>query len=253
LQALAELKGAAFGNALHRLLEDGPGARPFLQQPDRIAAALTSEGWRLPEETAKTRLQALGALLDRCLSSDLGDGLRLAHLRPQQRRAEFEFSFPLAQARWGQLGRLLASHGLDHWWMGEDDGQRLRGMMKGYIDLVYQWQGRFHVLDYKSNWLGDTLADYQPAALDRAMRAHHYGLQALIYSVALHRYLAGRIDDYTADQHLGPACYLFIRAVGLRDPDEPPGASTTGIWRMRFPTPLIEALDQLLDPTERVA
>ncbi len=253
LQALAELKGAAFGNALHRLLEDGPGARPFAQQPERIAAVLTGEGWNLPEETAKTSLQALGGLLDRCLSSDLGDGLRLAHLRPQQRRAEFEFIFPLAQARWGQLGRLLASHGLSDWWPGDDGGQRLRGMMKGYIDLVFEWQGRFHLLDYKSNWLGNTLADYQPAALDAAMRTHHYGLQALIYSVALHRYLIGRIEGYTPDQHLGPACYLFIRAVGLREPDAPPGARTAGIWRMRFPSTLIEALDQLLDPWERAA
>jgi exodeoxyribonuclease V beta subunit len=253
LQALAELKGPAFGNALHRLLEDGPGARPFLQQPERIAAVLSSEGWILPEETARSSLQAVGGLLDRCLSSDLGDGLRLAHLRPRQRRAEFEFSFPLAQARWGQLGRLLASHGLADWWPGDDSGQRLRGMMKGYIDLVFEWQGRFHVLDYKSNWLGNTLADYQPTALDRAMRAHHYGLQALIYSVALHRYLAGRIERYAPEQHLGPACYLFIRAVGLREPGSPASASAAGIWRMQFPSALIEALDQLLDPWERAA
>jgi exodeoxyribonuclease V beta subunit len=91
------------------------------------------------------------------------------------------------------------------------------------------------VLDYKSNRLGARLSDYQPQALDAAMRAHHYPLQALLYTLALHRYLGQRLDGYTPERDLGDSWYLFLRAIGLR-----PGL---GVWRRRWPPALITALD----------
>jgi exodeoxyribonuclease V beta subunit len=73
------------------------------------------------------------------------------------------------------------------------------------------------------------------------MARHHYGLQALIYTVALHRYLAQRIDDYDPEQHLGDAWYLFVRGLGL--------SAGAGIWRRAFPRTLIEGLDALFAST----
>jgi len=102
-----------------------------------------------------------------------------------------------------------------------------------------QWDGRFHVLDYKTNWLGARLHDYTGASLEAAMAEHHYPLQALLYTIALHRYLQQRMDGYTAEQHLGDSLYLFVRAIGL-DPSEKPGL---GLWRHRWPSALINALD----------
>ncbi len=67
------------------------------------------------------------------------------------------------------------------------------------------------------------------------MAEHHYPLQALLYTVALHRYLAPAMDGYTAERQLGDSCYLFVRAVGL--------APGLGVWRRRWPVALIEALD----------
>ena len=84
-----------------------------------------------------------------------------------------------------------------------------------------------------------------PESLDAAMLDHHYGLQALIYTVALHRYLAHRLADYDPDTHLGESWYLFVRAVGL--------SPTAGIWRKRFPRTLIESLDALFEGQELAA
>ena len=103
---------------------------------------------------------------------------------------------------------------------------------------MFEHAGRFHVLDYKGNWLGDRLSDYAPAALPGAMDAHHYRFQALLYTVAVHRYLRQRLPHYDAALHLGEAIYLFVRAAGLA-----PGA---GVWSHRFDDALVDAVDAAL-------
>ena len=246
LAALANLRGARFGDALHGLLEDGRQAQPYAAQPERIRRALDRHSVRSGQagDDAAT-IAAVARLLDRTLDCELAPGLALAALAPAARRAEFEFAFVLDDARWGRLHALLDAHGLGHWWPPGGAGESLRGLMKGYIDLVFAFDGRFHVLDYKSNWLGERLADYAADALDQAMLEHHYGLQALIYTVALQRYLARRIPDYEPERHLGESWYLFLRAIGLA-----PGA---GLWRKRFPQALVDALDALFDGAENLA
>jgi exodeoxyribonuclease V beta subunit len=117
--------------------------------------------------------------------------------------------------------------------------------LTGFADLIIEWGGRFHVLDYKTNWLGAHLNDYRDISLDRAMVEHHYPLQALLYTVALHRYLRQRMDGYTAAQQLGESLYLFVRALGLE-----PGL---GVWRHRWPFALIEALDDAFAGKHEVA
>jgi exodeoxyribonuclease V beta subunit len=97
------------------------------------------------------------------------------------------------------------------------------------------------VLDYKPNWLGADVAGYRGAGLESAMRAHHYPLQALLYSVAVHRYLGQRVHDYEPGRHLGESWYLFVRALGL--------APAAGVWRRQWPTALVVALDELFAGT----
>ena len=140
----------------------------------------------------------------------------------------------------------LDAYGFGDWWPAIAERRVLRGMMKGFMDLVFAWDGRYHVLDYKTNWLGATLSAYAPDALDAAMQAEHYPLQALLYTLALHRHLRQRIEGYRCEQHLGEAVYLFVRATGL--------SGEHGIWRHRFEPALIEALDRLFAAiaTERV-
>lgn len=247
LLALAPLRGPRFGDAIHDLLEDELSATTtpaagFVGQGERIARALDRQSVRLPAGNDAPTLIALAELLDRTLTSELTPGLRLGTLPVSARRPEFEFTFALDEARWWQLHRLLDQHQLGDWWPRMQPAPALRGMMKGYIDLVFQWDGRFHVLDYKSNWLGECVSDYHQAGLDDAMVQHHYGLQALIYTVALHRYLAHRIADYDPARHLGDSWYVFVRAVGL--------APAAGVWRQRFASTLIAGLDALFDGEE---
>jgi exodeoxyribonuclease V beta subunit len=98
--------------------------------------------------------------------------------------------------------------------------RKLNGMLKGYIDLVFQAHGRWYVLDWKSNHLGDDPEDYQGARLSAAMVDHRYDLQYVLYVLALHRLLKSRLEDYDYDRHVGGACYVFLR--GLSKTSEPP-------------------------------
>jgi exodeoxyribonuclease V beta subunit len=125
--------------------------------------------------------------------------------------------------------------------------QTLAGLMNGKIDLVFAHGGRFHVLDYKGNQLAagaqSGLQDYGPVALERKMLATGYRLQALLYTIAVERYLRERLGDgYRRDPHLGDCWYLFIRAVGLRLPDGTP----CGVWHHRFDDGLLDAVQGVL-------
>lgn len=111
-------------------------------------------------------------------------------------------------------------------------------MLKGFIDLVVRYEGRYYVIDYKSNYLGGAYEDYTREAMQAAIWEHRYDLQYLLYSVAVHRLLMQRIPDYEYDRHFGGVSYLFLR--GMQ-----PG-KTTGIYSARPPKALVEALDVLL-------
>ena len=114
--------------------------------------------------------------------------------------------------RWGERRSAvttLAAHGYA---MPRLSFATLRGFLKGFIDLVFEHEGRFFILDWKSNHLGDTPARYGQDAMAAAMRDQGYHLQYLLYLVALDRYLRQRVVDYDPERHLGGAVYLFYEA-----------------------------------------
>uniref|UniRef100_UPI002B278C3E PD-(D/E)XK nuclease family protein n=1 Tax=Immundisolibacter sp. TaxID=1934948 RepID=UPI002B278C3E len=155
-----------------------------------------------------------------------------------QRRDELEFYFPLARIEAATLNRLLEATTL----AAEAAALRfdaVEGVLKGYIDLVFEHAGRFYLADYKSNWLGATAADYAPAALRAAMAEHRYDLQYLVYTVALHRYLRLRVPDYDYERHFGGVYYLFLRGMA-------PGQGDAGIYFDRPPASLVRALEAAL-------
>ncbi len=133
---------------------------------------------------------------------------------------------------------------------------RLRGYLSGSLDLVARVPGaggapRFAVIDYKTNWLGaagEPLSawHYRPEALIEAMERAHYPLQALLYTVALHRYLRWRLPGYDPERNLAGALYLFVRGMGgattPRVDDQP-----CGVFAWKPPAGLVEALSGLLD------
>lgn len=116
--------------------------------------------------------------------------------------------------------------------------RQLHGMLMGFADLVFEHQGKFWVLDYKSNHLGDDDAAYDSVTLARSMAEHRYDVQAAIYMLALHRLLKLRLgSSYQPAQHLGGAVYLFLR--GVKGPQ-------SGVCLIPACAPLLEALDAML-------
>jgi exodeoxyribonuclease V beta subunit len=128
-----------------------------------------------------------------------------------------------------------------------DDIERLhfaptRGFMKGFIDLVFEHNGRYYLVDWKSNRLGASPDAYGQDSLRNAMRAHHYDLQVHIYTLALHQYLRLRVPGYEYDRDFGGVCYVFLRGVSReRGPDY-------GIFCNRPEPQLVHALGEALIP-----
>jgi exodeoxyribonuclease V beta subunit len=116
---------------------------------------------------------------------------------------------------------------------------QLHGMLMGFADLVFEHQGRYWVLDHKSNHLGHTDAAYSATGLASAMAKHRYDVQAAIYLLALHRLLRSRLGNaYQPHQHLGGAVYLFLR--GVHGPEQ-------GCCVLGAPTAMLDALDAMID------
>ncbi|NYE30604.1 exodeoxyribonuclease V beta subunit [Rhodanobacter sp. K2T2] len=246
LLALYPLRGPRFGDAVHQVLELARQGPVWPEQRALLNTQLTAQAIKVDTLSSDEALERVGRMVDRVRQSDLGDGLRLGDIAADQRIVEFEFQFPVRRVAVVKLRQLCIAHGQPDVVPASLDATTLNGMLTGFADLIVQWDGRFHVLDYKTNWLGARLHDYTGASLDAAMAEHHYPLQALLYTVALHRYLRQRMDGYTAERHLGDSWYLFVRAIGL-DPAEKPGL---GVWRHRWPPTLIEALDDAFAGTK---
>jgi exodeoxyribonuclease V beta subunit len=235
LLVLQSLRGPRFGEAVHKVLERAHFGRVWPEQRALLTVQLAAQAVRARDAQAADLIELVGRLVDRVRDADLGAGLRLAGLTDAERVIEFEFQFSVQHVSLARLRALCAQHGCATVVPMSLQATTLNGMLTGFVDLIFIHAGRYHVLDYKTNRLGERLSDYAPAALDAAMSAHHYDLQALLYTVALHRYLAQRLDGYTPEQHLGENWYLFLRAVGLH-----PGL---GVWRRQWPSALIRALD----------
>ena len=113
--------------------------------------------------------------------------------------------------------------------------------MNGSIDLVFEHDGKWYVVDYKSNTLGTRAGDYGPTQMAETMSHSHYVLQYHIYAVALHRYLQWRVGSaYTFEQHFGGVRYLFLRGMSSTY------AEGTGVFQDQPPEALIEGLSRLL-------
>jgi exodeoxyribonuclease V beta subunit len=244
--ATLRFSGTRFGNALHHALEHVDFAawrdRDGTQVPDgelrALKDALRSQDYA--ESDVDAGVGELAPLIARTLNAPLPEGVRLSDVAPAARVAELEFHFTLADADAQALLALLQSHGIA---LGRRDfgaWPRLAGLMTGKIDLTYRVDGRVYVVDYKSN----RLPAYDAASLAQAMAASEYDLQALLYVVAVHRWLRMRLGaDYDVARHLGGVRYLFCRGL----------AAGEGVAAPHFPPDLIHAADALLGGTREVA
>jgi exodeoxyribonuclease V beta subunit len=251
---LEGLSGTAFGSAVHDVLEGAnfatwpsPTDPPGEREVAAVSLHLQRRGILLPEgERGQRRVAAVSGLVSRCLHTPLPEIGSLSAIPAERRLAEMGFALRLGGQSVGTLTALLRDHGYPGLLASEAGGRLLRGLMQGFIDLVVEHQGRYWVLDYKTNHLGAAREDYRPARLAEAVRHGHYDLQYLIYVTALHRHLGLRLRGYDPARHLGGVQYLFVRGMNGRD-------DATGIFQDRPSPVLITALDRALDNREAAA
>ncbi|AKU51726.1 UvrD-helicase domain-containing protein [Xanthomonas arboricola] len=222
--------GNRFGVVMHDVFERCDFAawqawRPGLPAPEGQAAAILEALQRggYVEKEWDDGLAMLTALIGHTLTVALPEGTTLAAVPAPQRRNEMEFHFAMRPTRVDALLALLHRFGVVGDRQAFGARQRLEGLMTGLIDLTYTVDGRWYVLDYKSN----RLPSYDADALARAMAHSEYELQALIYTVALHRWLRFRLGDgYDYARDFGGVRYLFCRGL---DATRNPAADSSSI------------------------
>jgi exodeoxyribonuclease V beta subunit len=238
-------KGARAGSCLHSILESVDFADTAARSPESVAQKLEQFGfdpvWAVP----------VCRMLEDVLSTPLeagGERIVLGQLAPHSKLTEVEFCFPLDRVTPRALAEAFVAHPAAPVSPGFADRVRrlefapLQGIMKGFIDLVFEFRGRYYLIDWKSNFLGPKVDDYGLPALRRAMENGCYTLQYHLYCVALHRYLAARVRGYTYERHWGGVFYLFLRGL------DPARGGRCGIYYDRPPEGRIAALSALLSP-----
>ena len=243
MQADPRFAGSRFGVVMHAALENAdfaawrdwqPGDPAPDGQADVIVQALHEGGYA--EADIDDGLAVLVPLVGQTLCTTLPEGVRLADVPAASRRAEIEFHFAMQPTAVPALLALLHRHGLLRHRSAFGTRARLEGLMTGLIDLTYGHDGRWYMLDYKSN----QLPAYDAATMQQAMAHSEYDLQALIYTLALHRWLRFRLGDaYDYARDFGGIRYLFCRGLDLTQPRSP------GVHAQRFAPELVQALDAL--------
>ncbi|PWI35392.1 exodeoxyribonuclease V subunit beta [Vibrio albus] len=230
-------RGARPGTFLHTLFEVIDFTQPATKEENeqRIVRLLEAEQYDAEW------LPVLQTLADTVLSVPLdGHALRLNQKGNDQRLTEMEFLLPIRVLAAQMLNDIVRRYDALSAQAGELGFQTVKGMLKGFIDLVFEHEGKYYVLDWKSNYLGETTADYDGEALKEAMLEHRYDLQYQIYALALHRFLRSRISDYDYHVHFGGVYYLFLRGIDKQ-------SSGSGVFYARPDFAMIDALDRLID------
>jgi len=223
-------KGAPMGNVVHGLLEN-------------ISFATLAEGHGF-EELVKQQCAWFGvevspakmaALLQKVvqtpLSASTAASFCLADLEQAETIREMPFYLRLQPGSTEQINGILAGSPT----VTPVTPKSINGYLTGFVDLICCYQGRFYIMDYKSNWLGNHLPDYGPEALEQAMREHNYGLQYWLYTLVLHRYLEKALAEYDYTLHFGGVMYLFVRGME-------PTVAGSGVY---FDLPDRQTLDRL--------
>ncbi|WP_286267678.1 exodeoxyribonuclease V subunit beta [Thalassotalea atypica] len=210
-------KGANAGNLLHEIFEYTDFSKPEWQQD--IAQYFE----RYPELLNSWQHSELQIWLEEIVSAKFIGDTSFRQLDRAHMLHETEFYFPMSEANGAALTQLLWHHRQQH---RVDEStvrqvqlphyQQLKGMMHGFIDLIFEHEGKYFVCDYKSTYLGDSFIGYQHQAMLENNEKHHYDLQYLIYSLALHRQLKLAVNDYDPQRHFGGVYYCYLRGMSSK-------------------------------------
>ncbi len=171
------------------------------------------------------------------LRNDAGHSVQLNTVPRDKRIDELEFTYPIAEVHAATLNELLAQHALFSVKSPDLNFKAVKGYLKGFIDLVFEQDEKFYIVDYKSNWLGATQSAYLDSALPVVITEHRYYFQYIIYTLAVHRLLKQRMTNYNYESHFGGIFYLFIRGM------TPEKAASHGVYFDKPSFELIQDLD----------
>lgn len=223
-------RGTQIGTLLHRYFEKVP----FAQLDEKENIEKLCQDLNLAEE----QFAAVQQWFEQILSTPIlpNNDLTLAQINEKQCLKELAFYLNISSHfDVDGFNRALASlHHLPSEPLQFDD---IQGMVRGTMDLVFSYQDKYYLLDYKSNFLGETLKDYDQAALKKAMLEHHYDWQYLLYVVALHRYLKTRLPHYDYNRDFGGVVHAFLRGMN--------GSPQSGIFFDKPDWQLIQQLEEL--------
>ena len=223
-------RGTQIGTLLHRYFEKVP----FAQLAEKENIEKLCQDLNLAEE----QFAAVQHWFEQILSTPIlpNNDFTLAQINEKQCLKELAFYLNItSHFDVADFNRALAT--LHHFPSEPLQFDDIQGMVRGTMDLVFSHQDKYYLLDYKSNFLGETLKDYDQAALKKAMLEHHYDWQYLLYVVALHRYLKTRLPHYDYNRDFGGVVYAFLRGMN--------GSPQSGIFFDKPDWQLIQQLEEL--------
>ena len=215
-------RGAHTGTLLHNIFEEIK-----FDNPESIREVVKLELLRLGFEDQW--LQTVETLIKDSVSHFLMGDFQLSGLSKKDYLVEMEFHFPVNQISAQHLLTLIRGK------EALEANESLDGYMKGFIDLIFVHEDKFYILDYKSNYLGEAQEDYTEEKLREEIYHSNYDLQYHIYTVAVHRFLAQKVKNYSYEKHFGGVIYLFLRGVNIHE-------NGSGVY---FDRPGLEVIEEM--------
>jgi exodeoxyribonuclease V beta subunit len=209
--------GARTGDCLHQILE----RFDFANADPNATAALVKQQLQAFGLDDEQHIVAVSEMLERLRQTPLDSenpNFTLAHVSRAQRLSEMEFHFPTGALDAEPLVKLIRDKKSSPA-KSATAPARIEGFLKGFIDLIFEFDGRFYIVDWKSNSLGHRVEDYSPPAMQREITERGYDLQYHLYTVALDKYLRARLAGYDYEKHFGGVRYIFLRGVTPAQPE----------------------------------
>lgn len=231
-------RGASVGTALHSIFE-----RLHFNKQDTWEQTLQEAARYYPNILKEDHLRHFRTLVEHTMAVNLtlsDETFQLGAIADEKKLPELQFNFSMNGVAKAVIDRIMGEE-------AELTGDaELQGLMTGFIDLLFEHNGKYYILDWKSNHLGNNLADYDTEGLVEAMKGSNYNLQYLIYTVAVKRWLEQRVPGFDFENHFGGVIYLFLR--GVRE------GKKTGVFTALPEKKMVEELDRAFGKTlENVA
>jgi exodeoxyribonuclease V beta subunit len=252
-------RGAKAGIALHALFERHPFHEPV--PVETLRADLQAAG--MPE--VLDRLDQVGQWLGEVLATPIPilNNDSLQGLTMRQRMMEFGFVLEMNRLNWPAVVSAVARHfplseastnlvrpGLFDTQASTTHWHSIDGFLKGFMDMVFEWRGKFYILDWKSNFLGSKRSDYKQEAMRLSIAEHDYALQWCLYSVALLRWLRLKMPGDDPLERMGGIVYAFIRGMmGSKQLRSESDGLVPGVYCAQVPRSLLLELDSLVGGT----